>query len=128
MTRRGEDPVERDLLVTALIRTLRGETSVSSGRVSSKAIASEAGLPRTSLTHKHRDLNELVRLVKELDKKARNNQSEEVNSLRTQNAELQALVDTLAAQVTLASMRLRDSTSHRPKLVAGPSHDEESRW
>src|SRR5660397_97722 len=108
MTRRGDDAAEREALIDALIRTLRGEAKTGSGRISAKAIAEEAGLARTSLTHKHRDLEGLIGLVSDLDKKARHNASDEAASLRTQNAELKALADALAAQVTLATMRLQD--------------------
>jgi hypothetical protein len=47
MTRRGDDAEERDKLIAALIRTLKGESESSSGRLSVKAIAQEAGLART---------------------------------------------------------------------------------
>ncbi|WP_349826753.1 hypothetical protein [Brevibacterium litoralis] len=120
MTKRGDDAAERDNLIAALIRTLCGEARSGSGRISAKAIAEEAGLARTALTHKHEDINDLIRLVKALDKKARDNGSDEASNLRTENAELKTLVDTLAAQVTLATMRLQDLKPTQPRLTAVP--------
>lgn len=111
---------ERQALTAALLRTLRGETTSGSGHVSAQAIAAEAGLARTSLTHRHRDLNQLIALVKDLDKKARHNAYDEIHSLRVQNAELRALNDSLAAQVTVMTMRLQDLGTARPLLTAVP--------
>jgi len=60
VTRRGDDAVERDALIAALGRLLDGQAKNSSGKLSVKALAEEAGLARTALTHKHTDIRDLV--------------------------------------------------------------------
>lgn len=112
MTRRGDDAEERDKLVAALIRTLKGEPERSSGRLSVKAVAEEAGLARTALTHKHLDLKELIGLYQAATSdRIQNDHAEEVESLTAEVQELKALNEVLAAQVTLAALTYRPTPS-----------------
>ena len=112
MTRRGDDAEERDRLIAALIRTLKGESENSSGRQSVKAIAQEAGVARTALTHKHLDLKELIEIYQAANRdRTRNDNTEKVESLTAEVQELKALNEVLAAQVTLAALTYRPSPS-----------------
>ncbi|WP_284750818.1 hypothetical protein [Arthrobacter sp. efr-133-R2A-120] len=105
MTRRGDDSEERDKLIAALIRILKGQPENSSGRLSVKAVAEEARLARTALTHKHLDIKELISLCQ--DARAGEqaiDQSNRVAALTKENGDLKVLNERLAAQATLAAI------------------------
>ena len=105
MTRRGDDSEERDKLIAALIRILKGQPENSSGRLSVKAVAEEAGLARTALTHKHLDIKELVGLYKDANSGgSADNQAGRLAVITEENEDLKALNEKLAAQATLAAI------------------------
>lgn len=59
----SEDQENRLDLLEALLRIRLGRATNSSGRVSVKAVADEAGHGRHLLTQRHRDIEELIKQV-----------------------------------------------------------------
>lgn len=119
MTKRGNDAEERSNLVAALVVILKGESSVGSGQISVKCVAEQAGVARTLLTHKHRDLKELIELCRDGMKHTQSSScSKRITDLQAQVDDLKSLNEVLTAHLVVAAASFGNSDT--PKLSIVP--------
>jgi len=123
VTRRGDDAAERDALIAALGRLLDGQAKSSSGKLSVKALAEEAGLARTALTHKHTDIRDLVaQISRQIAPVSAAHQAEEasvVAKLRQDLATERELNGILSTQLAAALLRLEQLPDRHLRPLRG---------
>ncbi len=121
MNRRG-DETERDAILTALTRVLKGTSQHGSGRVTVKAVADEAGIARSGITQRNLDLKALIDACGDLaGRRLSEDGVERIERLSAKVAELEALTTTLAEQVAAAALKYTPESEPNGDADAGPA-------